>query len=91
VLESLPAVWRFVGSDGVEPTNHQAERVLRRGVLGRKNAFGCQSVAGCRLVERMLSVVQTRRRHGRSVLGDLDDALGAQRRGRPAPALLSAE
>jgi hypothetical protein len=64
-------------------------------VLGRQlqalNAFGCPSAAGCRLVERMLSVVQTRRRHGRSVLGDLDDALVAQRRGSPAPSRLSAE
>src|SRR5262249_60426852 len=31
VLELLPAVWRFVVSDGVEPTNNYAERVLRRG------------------------------------------------------------
>ena len=31
MLELLPAVWRFVVSDGVEPTNNHAERVLRRG------------------------------------------------------------
>src|SRR5262249_1708064 len=61
VLDLLPAVWRFVVSDGVEPTNNQAERVLRRGVLWRKNAFGSQSAAGCRFVERLLTVVQTRR------------------------------
>ena len=77
VLALLPAVWRFVVSEGVEPTNNHAERVLRRGVLWRKNAFGCQSEAGCRFVERMLTVVQTRRLQGRSVLDYLYDALVA--------------
>ena len=91
VLELLPAVWRFVVSDGVEPTNNHAGRVLCRGVLWRKNAFGCQSAAGCRFVGRVLTVVQTRRLQGRSVLGYLYDALGAHRSGRPAPSLLSAE
>ena len=91
VLELLPAVWRFVVTEGVEPTNNHAERVLRRGVLWRKNAFGCQSEAGCRFVERMLTVVQTRRLQGRSVLDYLYDALVAHRNGLPAPSLLAAE
>jgi transposase len=81
----------FVVSEGVEPTNNHAERVLRRGVLWRKNAFGCQSAAGCRFVERMLTVVQTRRLQGRSVLGYLYEALLAHRKGLPAPSLLAAE
>ncbi len=92
VLALLPAVWRFVVSEGVEPTNNHAERVLRRGVLWRKNAFGCQSEAGCRFVERMLTVVQTRRLQGRSVLDYLYDALVAGiRNGLPAPSLLAAD
>src|SRR6266567_3806326 len=91
VLELLPAVWRFVVSDGVEPTNNHAERVLRRGVLWRKNAFGSHSEAGCRFVERMLTVVQTRRLQGRSALGYLYEALVAHRKGLPAPSLLAAE
>ena len=91
VLELLPAVWRVVVSDGVGPTNNHAERVLRRGVLWRKNAFGCQSEAGCRFVERMLTVVQTRRLQGRSVLGYLYEALVAHRKGLPAPSLLTAQ
>ncbi len=40
LLALLPAVWRFVVTEGVEPTNNHAERLLRRGVLWRKNAFG---------------------------------------------------
>jgi transposase len=91
VLELLPAVWRFVVSEGVEPTNNHAERVLRRGVLWRKNAFGSQSEAGCRFVERMLTVVQTRRLQGRSVLTYLYEALVAHRKGLPVPSLLPAE
>jgi transposase len=91
VLELLPAVWRFVVSAGVEPTNNHAERALRRGVLWRKNCFGSHSAAGCRFVERMLSVVQTRRLQGRSALGYLYEALVAHRNGLPAPSLLAAE
>jgi transposase len=91
VLELLPAVWRFVVTEGIEPTNNHAERVLRRGVLWRKGAFGCSSAAGCRFVERMLTVVQTRRLQGRSVLRYLYEALVAHRNGLPAPSLLSAE
>jgi transposase len=89
LLELLPAVWRFVVTDGVEPTNNHAERLLRRGVLWRKNAFGCHSAGGCRFVERLLTVVQTRRLQGQPVLGYLYEALVAQRNGVPAPSLLS--
>lgn len=88
VLELLPAVWRFVVTDGVEPTNNHAERLLRRGVLWRKCAFGSQSEAGCRFVERLLTVVQTRRLQGRSVLAYLHEAVVAHRNGLPAPPLL---
>jgi transposase len=89
VLELLPAVWRFVVTEGVEPTNNHAERVLRRGVLWRKNAFGSHSAGGCRFVERLLTVVQTRRLQGRSVLGYLYRALVAHREGLLAPSLLA--
>jgi transposase len=91
VLELLPAVWRFVVSEGVEPTNNHAERALRRRGLWRKNAFGCQSEAGCRFVERMLTVVQTRRLQGRSVLGYMYEALVAHRKHLPAPSLLATQ
>jgi transposase len=91
VLELLPAVWRFVVTEGVEPTNNHAERLLRRGVLWRKNAYGSHSEAGCRFVERLLTVVQTRRLQGRSVLSYLYEALVAHRSGLPSPSLLPAE
>jgi transposase len=91
LLELVPAVWRFVVTEGIEPTNNHAERLLRGGVLWRKSSFGSSSAAGCRFVERLLTVVQTRRLQGRSVLRYLYDALVAHRNGLPAPSLLSAE
>lgn len=90
LLGLWPALWRFVLEEGVEPTNNHAERLLRRGVLWRKRSFGSQSEAGCRFVERMLTVVQTLRLQRRSVLGYLHDAISAHREARPAPELLPA-
>src|SRR5262249_24981500 len=58
LLALYPALWLFAGREGVEPTNNHAERILRGGVLWRKNAFGCHSESGCRFTERMLTVVQ---------------------------------
>jgi transposase len=83
-----PALWLFAAIEGVEPTNHQAERLLRSGVLWRQNAFGCHSASGCRFVERMLTVVQTLRLQHRPVLDYLSDAIAAHRSGLPAPQLL---
>src|SRR5450755_1783163 len=88
VLALYPALWLFAAIEGVEPTNNHAERILRLGVLWRKNAFGCHSAAGCRYVERMLTVVQTLRLQKRPVLDYLYRAIVAHRSGLPAPQLL---
>lgn len=89
ILALYPALWLFAAIEGVEPTNNHAERILRLGVLWRKNAFGCHSAAGCRFVERMLTVVQTLRLQKRPVLDYLHRAIVAHRAGLPAPQLLS--
>lgn len=88
LLALYPALWLFAAIEGVEPTNNHAERLLRSGVLWRKNAFGCHSAAGCRFVERMLTVVQTLRLQDRPVLDYLVDAITAHRSELPAPQLL---
>jgi transposase len=88
LLAVYPALWTFVVTEGVEPTNNHAERVQRLAVLYRKNCFGCHSDAGCRFVERLLTVVQTLRLQKRSVLKYLQAALTAHRTHRPLPALL---
>jgi len=88
LLELEAALWTFVTTEGVEPTNNFMERLLRRAVLWRKRSFGSRSQAGCRFVERILTVVQTRRLQGKNVLDYLHDALLAHRTGRPCPKLL---
>lgn len=88
LLDLEPALWLFAGHEGVEPTNNHAERVLRRGVLWRKNAFGSASDSGTRFVERMLTVVQTLRLQDRPVLTYLAAAIHAHRHGQPSPQLV---
>jgi transposase len=86
-LES--ALWTFVTHEGVEPTNNYMERLLRRAVLWRKRSFGCNSEAGCRFVERILTVAQTCRLHGKNTLEYLYNAVQNHRNGQPCPSLLS--
>jgi transposase len=88
LLALYPALWLFAGIEGVEPTNNHAERILRMGVLWRKNAFGCHSESGCRFVERILTAVQTLRLQKRSVLNFLEESIIAHRSGTPSPALV---
>jgi transposase len=90
VLALEPALWTFARKEGVEPTNNHMERLLRPGVLWRKNAFGCHSEAGCRYVERVLTVVQTLRLQKRPVLQYLYQSLLAHRHAQKAPQLLGA-
>jgi hypothetical protein len=85
VEESL---WTFVRVEGMEPTNNHIERMLRLAVLWRKKSFGSQSESGCRLVERLLTVVPTRKLQDRSVMEYLYEAIVAHRAGLPAPKLL---
>jgi transposase len=88
ILAVEPALWTFTRTEGVEPTNNHIERLLRPGVLWRKNAFGCHSEAGCRFVERILTVVQTLRLQKRPVLEFLHQSLLAHRHAHKAPRLL---
>jgi transposase len=89
VLALEDALWTFARIEGVEPTNNHIERLLRKGVLWRKRSFGCSSAAGCRFVERILTVVQTRRLQKRRVLDFLHASLQAHRTGAQAPKLLA--
>jgi transposase len=90
ILEVEAALWTFARVEGLEPTNNAAERALRPAVLRRKRSFGNHSAAGCQYVSRLLSVVQTRKRQGRSVLEYLQQALEAHRHGLPTPKLFPA-
>ena len=76
--------WLFTSAKGVEPTNNHAERVQCRAVLWRRRSFGCASQAGCRFVERILTVVGTLRLQGRSALEFLSRVIAAHRHRRCA-------
>jgi transposase len=87
ILKLEPALWTFAYQEGLEPTNNAAERALRPAVLKRKRSFGNHSEAGCRFVERLLSVTQTLRLRGQGALEYMVGALAAYRDGLPAPKL----
>jgi transposase len=88
LLKVESALWTFVTTDGIEPTNNAAERALRPAVLWRKNSFGSQSEAGSLFVSRMLTVVTTLRSQNRPVVNYLVEACRATRQGQLAPSLL---
>ena len=88
MLKHWDAMWTFVNTPGVEPTNNHAERELRRLVMWRKRCFGTQSERGDRFVERMMTVTHTLRKQGRSVLSFLHDSFVAMLSASPAPKLV---
>jgi transposase len=87
LLKREAALWRFAATPGLEPTNNLAERMLRPAVIWRKKSFGSSSQAGCRYVERMLSVTETLRLRGHAPLAYLASAVAAYRKGEPTPAI----
>lgn len=88
ILKLEDALWTFVSVEGVEPTNNDAERPLRRAVLWRRRSFGTQSEAGSRFVERVLTAVATLRQQKRDVLEYLTEACTAAIQGHSPPSLL---
>jgi transposase len=90
ILRVKQGLWAFVDQEGVEPTNHAAERALRRGVIWRKHSFGTQSTTGTLFVERILTTVMSLRQQKRNVLDYLTTACQAVTQGIPAPSLLPA-
>ncbi len=81
-------LWTFVDVEGVEPTNNEAERSERHGVLWRKTSGGTDSPQGSRFVERVLSVVETCRRQGKKVLDYLSACIETWRHDREPPCLV---
>lgn len=88
ILWFFPCIWTFTRHEGTPLTNNLAERRLRPAVLWRKGSFGTQSDRGSRFLERILTVVQTLRIQGRSLIEFLTRTIRNDRLGRPAPRLL---
>jgi transposase len=88
ILKRRQALWTFVRHEGVEPTNHAAERAIRPGVLWRKGSFGTHSPEGSRFVEAMMTIVATLKQQHCNVLDYLTAACQAALCDEPAPSLL---
>jgi transposase len=87
LLRLEPALWTFARVKGIEPTNNHAERMLRPAVMWRKQSLGSHSLGGCRFVERIMTVLQTLRLRGQSVMDYLEQAIHALRCGVSPPPL----
>ncbi len=83
-------LWTFTRVEGVEPTNNAAERSLRPAVIARKLSFATQSEQGSRFLERILTICETCRLHGRGIYQWLAAAVKAWLERQPAPKLLPA-
>jgi transposase len=91
LLDHEQWLWTFVDVEGVEPTNNEAERTERHGVLLRKTSGGTDSPQGSRFIERILTVVHTCRRQGKKVLDYLSGCIQAWRNNRAPPSLLGGD
>jgi transposase len=91
ILKLEASLWTFAKAVGVEPTNNAAERALRHAVCWRKTSFGTDSPTGSRLVERLLTTIESCRRQGRDLLDFLIQAVQAHRSGGKPPSLLPTE
>lgn len=78
LYEHRDHLWTFLRDPKVTPTNNDAERSLRHGVIWRKLSFGTQSERGDRFVEIMLTVVETCRQQKRSVVQFVRQAIQNQ-------------
>jgi transposase len=88
LLQVEPALWTFVQTPGVEPTNNAAERALRPAVIWRRTSFGAQSAQGSLFVSRLLTVVTSLKAQHRNVLDFLIHTCAATRLKQPTPSLL---
>ena len=87
ILRLKHSLWAYLEHEGMAPTNNEAERAIRKAVLWRKGSFGANSEAGCRFVERMLTLTGTARRRGIDILDWLTRATQAHQHGAPLESL----
>lgn len=66
LLEDFTALWTFLSTENVEPTNNHAERSLRPAVTWRKKYFCTRSDYGSEFVARSMSVRMTCQLQGKN-------------------------
>ena len=87
LLSEYQALWAFCETEGISPTNNEAERAVRHAVILRKIQIGTQSECGSRWIERIASVFETCKLQGRSTLEYLISAATAHHHQTPIPRL----
>jgi transposase len=88
LLKVESALWTFVSTPGIEPTNNAAEQALRSAVIWRRTSFGSQSQAGSQFVARILTVVTSLKAQNRNPVDYLAQACRAHRLGAEPPSLV---
>jgi transposase len=88
ILSYGPALWRFLETDGIEPTNNLAEQLIRTIAIWRKTSFGTQSKSGSQYMERIMTVVANCKLQGRNILNYLTAAVKSHLKKSSFPSLL---
>ncbi len=88
LLKREEALWTFLSTPGLEPTNNIAERTIRPAVIARKTSFGSDSADGAVHFARTMSVLATLRMNGKSALNFFAQTLAAARQGLEPPSVL---
>jgi len=88
LLKDFYALWTFVFTENVEPTNNHAERCLRPLVTWRKKYFGTRSDYGSEYVSRTASIRMTCKLQSKNNFQFLKVLMQAHFSGLPAPSLI---
>ena len=81
--------FRFMFTEGIEPTNNHTEQQIRHCVIDRRITQGTRGLAGQRYHERMWSAIAMCRTQGRSFFDFLLNSITAHFNHTTAPSLLS--
>jgi len=87
LLKYKTALWTFIETNGVQPTNNFAEQLIRSYVLWRKSSFGTQSDRSDLFVERMMTVTTTCKLQKCNRYDYINSAVAAHIRNEPAPSI----
>ena len=82
--------FRFIYTEGVEPTNNHSEQQIRQCVIDRKITQGTRGEAGRCYHERLWTAIATCKKQGRGVYAFLLESITAKLNNQPAPSLLQA-
>ena len=88
ILSYGSALWCFLETPDIEPTNNLAERLIRTIAIWRKTSFGTQSKAGSQYMERIMTVVATCKLQGKNILHYLTYAVKCYIENSSFPSLL---